>query len=156
MSALKKIWQDGKLVGVSIEEQSASELAPTQFEIEVLRIVNELQTAKDRIEELELSITGAMMVASQGLYLADNSDYFEDLWNVIEELATPEQLQVGAKDYRDLYDQLKASLPSPKKDSIKPDRRCDSCGTSTTVRCAEHDCPVFWKIKDSEPKKGSE
>ena len=42
MSALKKIWQDGKLVGVSIEEQSASELAPTQFETEVVRIFDDL------------------------------------------------------------------------------------------------------------------
>jgi len=95
----------------------------------------------------------AMMVASQGLYLDDIADYHNDLWEIIEELATPEQLQMGSNDYRELYDHLKLTLSEKDRPSIKPDKRCDGCGITPPSRCTEGDCPVFLEIKDEVKKE---
>ncbi len=73
---------------------------------------------KERIAELEaeykkhqIKSTKAMMVAAVGIYLGDNSDYYNHLWEILEELATPDQYEECGKSERDFYDKLKATLP---------------------------------------------
>ena len=49
-SALKKVWDGDKLIGLFISCESATDPAPTQFEKEIVRIFNHRQPDKELVE----------------------------------------------------------------------------------------------------------
>ena len=78
-------------------------------------------------------------------------------WMSIPKLEPPSCNPVGDECDQDCRDkgrivELEAALAKHERPSIKPDSRCDGCGTAPPSRCTEGDCPVFLEIKDEAKK----
>jgi len=87
--------------------------------------------------------------------LAKHELIIEDLSMLIRRMASGADVLGKTVDYLSRKGLLgsplrEVTLPEKARPSIKPDSRCDGCGTAPPSRCTEGDCPVFLEIKDEK------